>query len=68
MVWQKKRKGCAVIYTHSDVPHAIVDRQGYGIASVTGARITYRGMSFENLAKAKSFALSCQSTDKESEE
>lgn len=51
--WVKKRKGCAIIYTHPTLDRAIVDRKGFG----AGPSITYDGKAFDTVMQAKEYAL-----------
>lgn len=52
MIWKKKRKGSAIVYTAPNINRAIVDRRGFG----SPPYITFNGISFDTVDQAKSYA------------
>lgn len=53
VIWTKKRKGCANIYTTKGVDHAVVDNRGFGYSP----GVTWNGQDFSSVDEAKAAAL-----------
>lgn len=54
--WKKQAKGSGIIHTAEGIPHAVVDRRGFGAKSAMGQNVTYGDKVFPDVESAKRFA------------